>query len=387
MRAGQAARHTFRKRKRRRVLSWNICVIGAGKIGQMIAALLKSSSNYSITVADRDLSALSVLNRQGIATRQIDVSDAAQLAKALTGFDAIISAAPFFLTPQIAKAAKAAGAHYFDLTEDVAATNAVRELAKDSATAFMPQCGLAPGFVGIAGAALAAEFDTLDSLHMRVGALPLYPTNALKYNLTWSTDGLINEYCNPCDAIVNGERVKTAPLEDYEVLGHDGVEYECFNTSGGLGTLPETLDGKARAVSYRSIRYPGHCDILKLLLKDLGLERRRDLLKDIFETALPRTDQDVVLVYCTAKGMIDGSLREKSLINKSYARKINGQVWSAIQVTTAAGVLGVVDLMRTGALPTQGFVRQEQVALSDFLNTEFGRLYRAGDATQQNKAA
>lgn len=368
-------------------MSWNICVIGAGKIGQMIATLLQSSSNYSVTVADRDLAALSVLNRQGVSTRQIDVSDETQLAEGLNGFDAVISAAPFFLTPRIAKAAKSAGAHYFDLTEDVAATNAVRELAADSETAFMPQCGLAPGFVGIAGAALAAEFDTLDSLHMRVGALPLYPTNALKYNLTWSTDGLINEYCNPCDAIVNGERVKTAPLEDYERLGHDGVEYECFNTSGGLGTLPETLDGKARDVSYRSIRYPGHRDILRLLLNDLGLERRRDLMKEIFETALPRTDQDVVLVFCTAKGMIDGALREKSLINKSYARTLNGQVWSAIQVTTAAGVLGVVDLMRTGALPGKGFVRQEQVNLSDFLNTEFGQLYRTGDITKQNKAA
>ena len=368
-------------------MSWNICVMGAGKIGQMIANLLQASSNYSVTVADRDLAALSVLNRQGITTRQIDVGDESHLAQGLTGFDAVISAAPFFLTPKIAKAAKTAGAHYFDLTEDVAATNTVRDLAEDSETAFMPQCGLAPGFVGIAGASLAAEFTELDSLHMRVGALPLYPTNALKYNLTWSTEGLINEYCNPCDAIVNGDRVKTAPLEDYEVLGHDGVEYECFNTSGGLGTLPETLEGKARAVSYRSIRYPGHCDILKLLLKDLGLERRRDLLKDIFETALPRTDQDVVLVYCTAKGMIDGALREKSLINKSFARTINGQVWSAIQVTTAAGVLGVVDLMRTGALPANGFVRQEQVNLSDFLNTEFGRLYRAGDVTKQNKAA
>ncbi|WP_281973853.1 saccharopine dehydrogenase family protein [Ruegeria faecimaris] len=368
-------------------MSWNICVIGAGKIGQMIATLLQSSSNYSVTVADRDLAALSVLNRQGVSTRQIDVSDETQLAEGLNGFDAVISAAPFFLTPRIAKAAKSAGAHYFDLTEDVAATNAVRELAADSETAFMPQCGLAPGFVGIAGAALAAEFDTLDSLHMRVGALPLYPTNALKYNLTWSTDGLINEYCNPCDAIVNGERVKTAPLEDYERLGHDGVEYECFNTSGGLGTLPETLDGKARDVSYRSIRYPGHRDILRLLLNDLGLERRRDLMKEIFETALPRTDQDVVLVFCTAKGMIDGALREKSLINKSYARTLNGQVWSAIQITTAAGVLGVVDLMRTGALPGKGFVRQEQVNLSDFLNTEFGQLYRTGDITKQNKAA
>ena len=368
-------------------MNWNICVIGAGKIGQMIATLLKGSPNYRVTVADHDLKALGEISRLGVSTKQIDAKDEAGMTAALTGFDAIVSAAPFFLTPAIAAAAKAVGAHYFDLTEDVAATNAVRELAEDSVTAFMPQCGLAPGFVGIAGAALAAEFDEIDSLHMRVGALPLYPTNALKYNLTWSTDGLINEYCNPCDAIVNGKLVKTAPLEDYEVLGHDGVEYECFNTSGGLGTLPETLEGKARAVSYRSIRYPGHCDILKLLLNDLGLERRRDLLKEIFEAALPRTDQDVVLVYCTAKGKIDGVLREKSLINKSFSRTINGQVWSAIQITTAAGVLGVVDLMRTGALPSKGFIRQEQVKLTDFLNTEFGQLYRAGDVTEQNKAA
>ncbi len=368
-------------------MSWDVCVVGAGKIGQMIATLLKGSPNYDVTVADHDLKALGEVARLGVATKQIDAKDADNVATGLDGFDAVISAAPFYLTPIIAAAAKRAGAHYFDLTEDVAATKAVRALAEGSQTAFAPQCGLAPGFVGIAGASLAAEFDDIDSLHMRVGALPLYPTNALKYNLTWSTDGLINEYCNPCDAIVNGERVKTAPLEDYETLGHDGVEYECFNTSGGLGTLPETMQGKARAVSYRSIRYPGHCDILKLLLHDLGLERRRDLLKEIFEAALPRTDQDVVLVYCTAKGMIGGTLREKSLINKSFAREINGQVWSAIQVTTAAGVLGVVDLMRTGVLPSTGFIRQEQVKLSDFLNTEFGRLYRAGDVTPQNKAA
>lgn len=368
-------------------MRWNICVVGAGKIGQMIATLLKRSTNYSVTVADRDLAALSQLYEMGIPTKQIDAENTEGLARSLNGFDAVISAAPFFLTPNIATAAKAAGAHYFDLTEDVASTNAVRALAEGAKTAFMPQCGLAPGFVGIAGAALAKEFDTLDSLHMRVGALPLYPTNALKYNLTWSTDGLINEYCNPCDAIVDGKRTKTRPLEDYEILGHDGVEYECFNTSGGLGSLPETLEGHAREVSYRSIRYPGHCEILKLLLHDLGLHQRRDLLKGIFEAALPRTDQDVVLVFCTAKGTKDGALREQSYINKSFSRQINGQIWSAIQITTAAGVLGVVDLMRRGKQKPHGFVRQEDVVLSDFLATEFGQLYKAGDVTALDAVA
>lgn len=366
---------------------WTVCVVGAGKIGQMIATLLKASPNYTVTLADRDLAALTAAQKLGVPAIQIDADDPGALTAGLTGFHAVISAAPFFLTPRIASAAKAAGAHYFDLTEDVASTKAVRALADGAHTAFMPQCGLAPGFVGIAGAALAAEFDILDTLSLRVGALPLYPTNALKYNLTWSTDGLINEYCNPCDAIVGGERVKTAPLEDLDHISHDGVEYECFNTSGGLGTLSETLAGKARHVSYRTIRYPGHRDIMRLLLNDLGLERRRDLLKEVLETALPRTDQDVVLVFCTATGQKDGALRERSFINKSVAREIGGEVWSAIQITTAAGVTGVMDLMRQGRLPQHGFVRQEDVALADFMDTEFGRLYRPGAVTGLDRAA
>lgn len=360
---------------------WNIAIVGAGKIGQMIGTLLQGSAHYEVTVIDREPGGLERLAEAGIRTAQADVGDAEALANALKGHDAVISAAPYFLTPQIAGAAKAAGAHYFDLTEDVAATAAVRELAEGANTAFMPQCGLAPGFVGIAGADLAAQFDTLDTLSLRVGALPLYPTNALKYNLTWSTDGLINEYCNPCTALVGGELRQLAPLEDLEELALDGVGYECFNTSGGLGTLAETLKGHARRVSYRTIRYPGHCTILKMLLHDLGMERRRDLMKEIFETALPRTDQDVVLIYCTATGTKDGIFRERSFINKTVAREVNGRHWTAIQITTAGGILAVVDLMRSGKLPSAGFVGQEQVKLADFLATEFGALYAPGRVT------
>jgi saccharopine dehydrogenase-like NADP-dependent oxidoreductase len=367
--------------------NWTVCIVGAGKIGAMIAEFLHRSPNYTVTLADADLPNLTKVQKAGFNVLQVDASDAGALAKALAGFDAVVSAAPFFLTPTIAAAAKAAGAHYFDLTEDVAATAAVRDLAQDAKTAFMPQCGLAPGFVGIAGASLAATFDKLDTLALRVGALPLYPTNALKYNLTWSTDGLINEYCNPCDVIENGKPAKAAPLEDLDVISVDGVDYECFNTSGGLGTLTETLTDKARRVSYRTIRYPGHCEIIKLLLNDLRLESRRDLLRDVFETALPRTDQDVVLVFCTATGWIDGEYREKSFINKSVAQEIGGKTWSAIQITTASGVCGVMDLMRTGRLPNAGFVRQEQVALADFMATEFGRNYGKGALTGLDVAA
>lgn len=366
---------------------WRVCVVGAGKIGQTIAAFLSRSSNYSVTVADRDFAALKSIEQTDIDVLQLNVEDAQTVANALTGFDAVISAAPFFLTAIIAEGAKKAGAHYFDLTEDVASTDIVRKLSENSDTVFMPQCGLAPGFVGIAGAHLAREFDEIETLSLRVGALPLYPTNALKYNLTWSTDGLINEYCNSCDAVIDGKLGKAAPLEDLETISFDGVDYECFNTSGGLGTLAEALEGKARSVSYRTIRYPGHRDIIKLLLNDLGLVRRRDILKEVFETALPRTTQDVVLVFCTATGTQNGSFRELSFINKTAARQINGRNWSAIQITTAAGVTGVVDLVRQGTLPQSGFVSQEQVRLPEFLATEFGELYQPGDVTLLQTAA
>ncbi|WP_217468766.1 saccharopine dehydrogenase family protein, partial [Staphylococcus aureus] len=73
-------------------------------------------------------------------------------------------------------------------------------------------------------------------------------------NLTWSVDGLINEYCHPCEAIRDGELRSVEPLEGLEHFSLDGVEYEAFNTSGGLGTLCETLKGRVRTLDYKSVR-------------------------------------------------------------------------------------------------------------------------------------
>ena len=163
-----------------------------------------------------------------------------------------INALPYHLAVPAATAALQAGCHYFDLTEDVAATREIMRLAEGAKTAFMPQCGLAPGFIGIVAHHLASGFDSVRDVQMRVGALPAFPTNALKYNLTWSVDGLINEYCHPCEAIRNGEIIEVLPLEGMEHFSLDGTEYEAFNTSGGLGTLCETLEGKVRTLNYRT---------------------------------------------------------------------------------------------------------------------------------------
>ena len=359
----------------------DILVIGAGKIGSVVAELLMHAhaaggGTYRVTLADRSAELLAAIaSHPRLAKLPLDVADRGALREAMKGRFAVLSAAPFHLTLQVAEAAREAGVHYLDLTEDVAATRRIRALADGAATAFIPQCGLAPGFISIVAADLARQFDTLDSVRMRVGALPAYPSNALNYNLTWSTDGVINEYCEPCEAIVGGQLREVPALEEREEFSLDGVLYEAFNTSGGLGTLCETLSGRVRTLNYRTIRYPGHAAIMKALLNDLRLRDRREVLKDILEQAVPATLQDVVVIFVTVAGWKDGRLLQDTYVRKIYSQALHGSRRSAIQVTTATSLAAMLDLLAQGRLPQAGFVRQEDVALADFLGNRFGRVY------------
>ncbi len=365
-----------------------VLLLGAGKIGVIITELLASSGDYQVTVADMDKANLDRLPQySNVKPLALDVTIAEDLQAAMAGKFAALSACPFHITKYVAEAAAATGVHYFDLTEDVACTKLVKSLAENANSALMPQCGLAPGFITIAAYEMARHFDSLENVHMRVGALPKYPSNALKYNLTWSTDGLINEYCNPCEAIVEGELIQVLPLEELETFSLDGISYEAFNTSGGLGTLCETLAGKVNNLNYRSVRYPGHRDIMKMLLHDLRLRDRQPLLKEIFEAAIPITYQDVVLVFINVTGMKNGQLVQETYANKIYSQTINGTLWSAIQVTTAAGICTVLDLLAEGKLPQKGFVRQEDVSFDDFINNRFGKYYAKKQAAVLNRAA
>src|SRR6266576_2074868 len=358
----------------------SVLLVGAGKIGTAIARFLSASGDYDVLVADQDQQAL---NRVGkiadVQLMQLDVGNPAALSRAVSGRQSVVSAVSFNVNPTIAQATLEAGASYFDLTEDVATTKAIRKIAKHAAKGqiFMPQCGLAPGFVSIAAQHLSQDFERLEEVRMRVGALPQFPTNEMKYNLTWSTDGLINEYGNPCEAIHEGKMLEVLPLEGLEHFSLDGVDFEAFNTSGGVGTLCETLDGKVRTLDYKTIRYRGHRELIAFLMKELRLNQRRDLLKDILENAVPMTPQDVVLIFCTVTGWKEGRLTQITDARKIYHAMVLGQTWSAIQITTASSLCAVVDLFVAGQLPDKGFIRQEQVALHDFLSNRFGKYYES----------
>nr|WP_241480443.1 saccharopine dehydrogenase C-terminal domain-containing protein [Legionella norrlandica] len=215
----------------------------------------------------------------------------------------------------------------------------------------------------------------MPSCKIASGSTPQRANNALHYSLTWSTDGVINEYGNPCYGIEGGKDVVMAPLEGLESIQIDGCEYEAFNTSGGLGSLAELYAGKVQSMNYKTMRYPGHCKKMRFLMNDLRLNEDRATLKRILENAIPKTYQDIVIVYVTVEGIKQGELTEKSYVKKIYPAMIRGLEWSAIQVSTASGVCAVVDLVLGQENEYKGLILQENFKLFQVLKNRFGQYY------------
>lgn len=359
-----------------------VLVLGSGKIGSLIAGLLSSKGQYQVHLADLTLDApkrlIDDLALTTVTPCAVDVRRPDAVVAYVTAyrFDAVISCLPYFYNAAVAEVARAHHLHYFDLTEDVAVTGCVKAISEGADRAFLPQCGLAPGFISIVTNDLIGHFESIDQVKMRVGALPVHPSNALKYSLTWSTDGLLNEYGNVCVGIEGGEEVHLRPLEGYETIELDGLLYEAFNTSGGLGTLADSYRGRVRTMNYKTLRYPGHCEKIQFLMNDLKLNEDRDTLKRILERAIPQTHQDVVLVYAAVTGTRQGELFEETYVKKVYPRTMLGRTWSAIQVTTASSLCAVLDLVLAKPSAYRGFIRQEHFPLRDVLDNRFGDCFR-----------
>lgn len=358
---------------------FNVAIIGAGRIGSSIARMLYHSGNYRLLVIDSKAEALDQFSDiKEIKTCKLDLHDKEQLLKALDRYSAVISACPYNESVDVAQAALEIGASYFDLTEDIKASEAIYKISAQAkkGQVFVPQCGLAPGFISILAAYIFNQFDEINDLKLRVGALPEFPSNLMMYNLTWSTDGLINEYCNPCQAIKHGKQVELIPLEGLENFSLDGVEFEAFNTSGGLGTLSRTLDGKVENLTYKTVRYKGHQHLMSFLINGLKLRNRQQLLKKIFENAVATTMQDVVVILVSGIGIVDGQLRQISESRRIYHTDIYGEHWSAIQITTAASLCAVVDLFFNQQLPEANFIKQEDIPFDMFINNRFGKYFQ-----------
>lgn len=346
-----------------------ILVIGLGKVGSLVATLL--AKRFAVTGLDKNPN----LPNARFELLQANISDLGSLEKTLRNFDAVVSCMPYNLNLPIAQLAYKLGKHYFDLTEDVPTTQAIRQMAASAQSVFAPQCGLAPGLIGIVGAHLAKRFDNLRDIELRVGALPRYPNGLLGYSFTWSPAGVINEYINDCEVIHNGQRKMVSALDGIEVINIEGQEFEAFSTSGGLGTMCETFEGKLDTLNYKTIRYPGHAKLMKFLLYELIMKDRREQIEEILTAAKPPVQQDVVYVYAVVEGWKDGQLKREEYYNAFHPIYIDGQTWRAISWTTAASIAAVVEMVADAKLAQRGFLKQEEIDFEAFLQTSTGKLF------------
>ncbi len=352
-----------------------IAVLGLGKVGTLAATLLHESGFEVVGFDTRKLR-----RKLPFKVERKSAANKSEALRACKGFDAVLSCLPYHLNVGVAKAAHQLGLHYFDLTEDVPTTKAIREMAETSKGVMAPQCGLAPGLVGIIGAHLAEQFEQLRSIKLRVDALPQHPTGLLGYAFNWSPEGVVNEYLNDCEVIEEGQHKWVSPMEWVEKIHIDGNRFEAFTTSGGLGTMCETYQGRVDNLDYKSMRYPGHVELMNFFFHELLMRDKRALAGEILTHAKPPVDDDVVHIHVSAEGMIDDRLMRQEYVRSYYPIEVAGRTWRAIAWTTSASVAAVIEMVSRGDLPAKGFLKQELIPLEPFLATRNGGLYEASSA-------
>ncbi|MFH1841700.1 MAG: saccharopine dehydrogenase C-terminal domain-containing protein [bacterium] len=357
-------------------------LLGAGLQGQAIAYdLLHAAEGTSrLIVADQDQAAITRLqhrlgNDSRLETAVLDIRDEAKLSPLMAGNNVVISAVNYWFNEDLTRQAVAAGAHFLDLggNNDVVERQfSLDGAARASDVAIVPDCGLVPGMAGILAHHLHGEFDEVERLQIRVGGLPQHPRPPLNYLLVFAAQGLINEYIEPCLVIRDGEITTVSGLSELETLTFPAPygELEAFQTSGGVSTLPRSLAGKVRNLDYKTIRYRGHNEKIRLL-RDLGLTASepiqvngtsvapRAVLGAVLEKTLDHDDSDVVLVLVRADGIIAGQPVQRSIrIIDSYDSDLQ---LSAMQRMTGFPAAIIAHFLASGIITARGTLCQELV--------------------------
>ena len=351
-----------------------VAILGAGQIGRAVYKILSTiHKDIDSFVIDSNRNSISILGtgtHRVINLNDIDVPD---LAKFL--FDQrvthVISALPFFLNEKAALASYTSNCHYIDFTEDDIMADRVQEIFKKSKLHCAVKCGLAPGFINYIGHNLITKIESPKSLLISVGALPRmvsYSPNQpeLSYNLTWSIDGLVNEYIRPCRIRRNGNIEEVPPLTGQIKVVLDGTEYEAAYTSGGVGSLIHELKSVPN-VCYMTLRYPGHYRYVREVIQDKF--NNFEEIKKVFQDKFPTTDDDVIVVYAEVLGHDRGQLTKTSYYNKFYG--VDGL--TGIQATTAGSGVAILELMLSGKI--SGIINHADIKLEDFISTKSSSKY------------
>lgn len=253
---------------------------------------------------------------------QVNALDPANLSGFLQDVDVVLSCVPYWMHPKIAKVAIESGTSMVDLggnTEVTMETLKLDDLAKDAGVTCIPDTGLAPGLVNNLGCWLMEHLDETDSIKLYCGVLPQNPKPPFNYKLTFNVEGLVTEYDYKAVVVRNHEIVLVDTLAELEQLQFDGFgEMEAFTTSGGTSTAPYTFKEKIKNYEYKTIRFPGHCERMRIF-KDFGFWGEeevevcgrpvipRHLFYKVFGEALAKfEDTDQCLVRAIGVGKKDG---------------------------------------------------------------------------------
>jgi lysine 6-dehydrogenase len=360
-------------------------VIGCGMIGKAAAYdLVQNPEVTEVKIIDPDKRRILHLNAwlgsEKVKMGFADASDMESCRRQLSGYDAALSCVPYRYNHGLAKAAIAEKVHLLDLggNNDVVAQELkLDKQAKRAGVLVVPDCGLAPGLVSVLTKKLYEEFDELRSVHLRVGGLPQEPQPPLDYALVFSVTGLINEYVEPCTRLRYKKIDIGEPLGDLEKIAFPEPynTLEAFNTSGGSSTLPQTYTGKIANLDYKTIRYRGHRDKIKLLF-DLGLAdsqpfrkgsdlSAREVLEAKLSESLPKDQKDAILLRARGEGIYKGTL---ATVTYQMIDTYDSQTGltammrtTAFPATVLMGLIGSGEIKERGALTQEHFVPAQKI--------------------------
>ncbi|MEN8113680.1 MAG: saccharopine dehydrogenase C-terminal domain-containing protein [Actinomycetota bacterium] len=339
-------------------------VLGAGIVGSAAVWDL-TRRGHDVTVADVDERTASTVGKRFDAdSARVDATDDRVLRPLLAGFDAIVSAVPFRHGHTVASAAIDAGVHYVDFGGNPTVVTSQLELdtaAGEAGVLVAPDCGLAPGLANVMAQHLVETASgTVRSVQMRVGALPREPVGVLGYQLAFSPAGLINEYAEPCEVLEDGRYRSVDSLTRFEDVAWDTWgPLEAFSTAGGTSTMCIDHEGSVEHLEYKTLRFPGHGRIFAAfrelgLFDETGDPSPRSVLIDALDRALPRSDDDLVLVRVWIE--TDEATRTLAFEN------VHDGTFSALARTTAFPATALIDLVARGEADQRG-VRPMHLAI------------------------
>lgn len=263
-------------------MSKTFAVLGAGMQGTACAYdLAKFASASKIYMGDVDFenakkNAWRVNDLVGSAICEpsmVDGLDAENVRKFLEPVEVVASCLPYWMHPKVARVAIDSGTSMIDLggnTEVTLKTLAMDEEAKKAGVTIVPDCGLAPGLVNNLGCYLIEHLDKVESVKLYCGVLPQNPKPPFNYKLTFNVEGLVTEYDFQAVVLRNGEIELVDTLDELETIFVEELgQMEAFTTSGGTSTAPYTFQGKVPNYEYKTIRFPGHCGLMRIF-KDFG---------------------------------------------------------------------------------------------------------------------